>query len=371
MTQKKIGILCGGGDCPGLNAVIRAVVHQATRGHGLTVVGIEGSFQGLLKQPPAVRTLTLGDVSGILARGGTIIGTTNRGSPFAFPTLAPDGTMTKVDRSGALAAAVHALELQGLVVLGGEGTLALAWRLMQERGVPVIGVPKTIDNDLSGTSATFGFLSAVGVATDAVDRLHSTAESHDRAMVLEVMGRDAGHIALCAGVAGGADVILIPEIPFDLDVVAAKLEQRRALGRRFSIIVVAEGATPRGGGQATLAPADATRDKTRLGGMGELVARAIQQRTGMEARTTVLGHLQRGGSPAPMDRALASALGVHAADMAAQDRWGRMAALNFPHITDVPLQDALGVYNHVDVGGAMADTARKLGICLGEPAPPL
>ncbi|MBI5496853.1 MAG: ATP-dependent 6-phosphofructokinase [Deltaproteobacteria bacterium] len=364
---KRIGILCGGGDCPGLNAVIRAVVHHAVRNYGMSVVGVEGSFQGLMHDPPNVRELNLGAVSGILARGGTILGTTNRGNPFSFPVKGPDGAVTTTDRSAEIAIRARQLGLQGLLVLGGEGTLALGWRLMQERQVPIIGVPKTIDLDLSATSATFGFVSALEVATDAVDRLHSTAESHDRVLVLEVMGRDAGHIALCSGLAGGADVILLPEIPFDLDAVTRKIEQRRALGRRFSIIVVAEGAREHGAGQRVLAGTEPGKDKVRLGGMGNWVAGQLQERTGVEARAVVLGHLQRGGSPAPLDRVLASALGVHAVDMAARGLWGRMAALRYPDIVDVPLPEALGTYHVVDVHGALCRTARSLGICLGEP----
>jgi phosphofructokinase-like protein len=361
----RVGVLCGGGDCPGLNAVIRAVVHRAGLGHGMDVVGIHGSFQGLLQEPARLQALTVGSVSGILTRGGTILGTTNRGDPFHFPVVGPDGAVTHVNRGAELRRAVDAHGLQGLIVLGGDGTQALAWRLMQEHGVNVIGVPKTIDNDLGATSATFGFMSAVDVATDAVDRLHSTAESHDRVMVLEVMGRDAGHIALAAGVAGGADVILIPEVPFSWEAVANKVRQRKALGRLFSIVVVAEGASPAGGAAVIQREADALRRKPLLGGIGALVASEIERMTGSEARVTVLGHLQRGGTPAPMDRVLATALGVHAADMAARGGWGRMATLRFPDISDVPLAEAVGVYRRVDPEGAMAQTARKMGVCLG------
>lgn len=362
----RVGVVCGGGDCPGLNAVIRAVVHRLVRAHKAEVLGIEGGFLGLLAEPPHVRNLSLDDVRGILTRGGTILGTTNRGDPFAVPQVRADGTVEKVDRSEELAAAAKAHGLDGLVVLGGDGTLALAWRMMKERGLNVVGVPKTIDNDLGATSATFGFLSAVGVATEAVDRLHSTAESHDRVMVLEVMGRDAGHIALTAGLAGGADVILVPEIPFSLPVLANKLLDRQKLGRRFSIVVVAEGAKERGGEAMVTHKADAFQPMPRLGGLGQYVAQQLEKLTGMDSRVTVLGHLQRGGSPVPMDRVLATTLGVHAADMAADGKWGRMACLDFPNITDVPLQEALGVYKRVDLEGTMVRTARALGICLGD-----
>ncbi|MEW5853477.1 MAG: ATP-dependent 6-phosphofructokinase [Myxococcota bacterium] len=362
----KLGITCGGGDCPGLNAVIRAVVHRCAREYHFEIVGIEGSFQGLLHTPPRLRKLDLSSVRGILTRGGTILGTTNRGDPFKFPVTQPDGTVKQVDRSAELADAIRKEGIDGLLVLGGEGTLALAWKLMQQRGINVIGVPKTIDNDLSGTDSTFGFLSAVDVATDAVDRLHSTAESHDRVMVLEVMGRDAGHIALASGVAGGADVVLLPEIPYDLDAVARQINERRQRGLNFSIVVVAEGAKPKGGHVHVVEGVTVQRDKPRLGGIGLEVAEEIQRRTGIEARVTVLGHLQRGGTPAPLDRVLASALGVHAVDMAAQGKWGRMASLDFPDVTDVALSEALGTYRGVDVRGALAHTARSLGICLGE-----
>jgi len=365
IQRRRIGVVCGGGDCPGLNAVIRAVVHRATLGHGLEVVGIRDSLQGLLKTPPHLRPLDVDAVSGILARGGTILGTTNRNSPFSMAVTQPDGSVVHVNRAADVVSAARTLNLEGILFLGGDGTLAMAHRLATEHGLNVIGIPKTIDNDLRATDVTFGFLSAVGVATEAVDRLHSTAESHDRVMILEVMGRDAGHIALWSGVAGGADVILIPEIPFTVAAVMAKIRQRTALHKFFSIIVVAEGAKMAGGAPVLLEPVKAGH-APRLGGIGQDLATRLACDFGLDTRVTVLGHLQRGGAPVPEDRIIASSLGAHAADMAAKGLWGRMAAIRFPGVTDVPLESAVGQQHLVDPNSALVKTARGLGISLGD-----
>ncbi|MBT3220119.1 MAG: ATP-dependent 6-phosphofructokinase, partial [Proteobacteria bacterium] len=297
---KRIGILTGGGDAPGLNAVIRAFVKHSVREYQWEVIGIEDSFNGLFDSPRRLQKLDLRSCQGLLHRGGTVLGTTNRGNPFSFPM--PDGS--KADRSAELVNAIREEGIDGLVCIGGDGTQAIAIRLMEECGVPVVGVPKTIDNDLSATDFTFGFQSAVDVATEALDRLHTTAESHERVMFLEVMGRDAGHIAISAGVSGGADVILIPEIPYDPVRVANKIRGRQQLGRLFSIVVVAEGALPIGSGSLT--KAERKKRIHRGGGAAAVAMAQLDGRIEAEMRSCVLGHLQRGGSPVAFDRLLAT-----------------------------------------------------------------
>lgn len=355
---RRIGILTGGGDAPGLNAVIRAFVKYAVREKDWGVLGIEDAFNGLLDAPRRLRPLDLRSCQGLLHRGGTILGTTNRGDPFAFPM--PDGR--REDRSLALARAVEAEGLEGLVCIGGEGTQAIALRLMEERGIPVVGVPKTIDNDLSATDWTFGFMSAVDVATEALDRLHSTAESHERVMFLEVMGRDAGHIALHAGIAGGADVILLPEIPYEPSRVAAKIEQRRQVGRPFTLVIVAEGAAP------VDAPREPKARKRRIDAAGGAAALAMAQLDGLieaECRATVLGHLQRGGSPVPFDRILATRFGVAAVDLVDANRWGEMVRIRDGRVDGVPIRDAVATYRLVDVRDELVEVARRTGIEFG------
>jgi len=302
-------------------------------------------------------------VRGILSKGGTILGTTNRGDPFAFPVKNSDGTTTLVDRSDELVEAMRILELEGLIVIGGDGTQKIAHRL-QDKGVRVVGVPKTIDNDISATDSTFGFSTAVEVATEAIDRLHSTAESHDRVMVVEVMGRDCGWIALHAGIAGGADAILIPEIPYDVKRVCDKVRRRQAAGRFFSIVVVAEGAHEKDGEKAYIQK-DVDGGMPRLGGSGARVAEAIGAVTGLETRVTVLGHLLRGGTPSSADRLLATRYGSAAIDLVDQDKWGRMVALHGTTITDVPIEDAIGTPKHVDPNGEIIRAGRNLGIEFG------
>ena len=312
MATHRIGLLTGGGDAPGLNAVIRAVVKHAVGGLHWQVVGSEDSFDGLLSDPRRLVNLSPVSCQGLLHRGGTVLGTTNRGDPFVYPSA--DGT--PVDRSAELAATIEDEGLEGLIVVGGDGTQRIAHRLMQTHGIPVVGVPKTIDNDLAATDFTFGFWSAVEVATEALDRLHSTAESHERVMILEVMGRDAGWIALYAGVAGGADCIAIPELPYDVDRYIGKIKARRRRGRPFTLVVVAEGAFPAGFDPGSTAPHAFNR------GAGHHLGKLIRERSDAEVRVTVLGHLQRGGGPIPYDRVLATRFGVHAVELrqAAQNR---------------------------------------------------
>ncbi|TNE92870.1 MAG: ATP-dependent 6-phosphofructokinase [Deltaproteobacteria bacterium] len=358
---RRVGILTGGGDAPGLNAVIRAFVKRGAGQLGWDVVGIEDSFDGLMDRPRRVHHLTPVSCQGLLHRGGTILGTTNRGDPFAFPSA--DGPR---DRRRDLVEGVKAEGLEGLVVIGGDGSQAIGLRVMEELGIPVIGVPKTIDNDLSATDLTFGFQSAVDVATDALDRLHTTAESHDRVMFLEVMGRDAGHIALHAGLAGGADVILLPEIPYDPHEVAEKVRRRKARGRPFSLIVVAEGALPaREDGSAV--PHDQVKPRLKRGGGAAAIAMAqLEGLVDAEMRHTVLGHIQRGGSPVPFDRILATRFGVAAVDLVAEDRWGEMVRLQNGKVGGVPIREAIATYRLVDVHGEMMRTARAVGVEFGE-----
>ena len=301
MSKHRIGVLTGGGDAPGLNAVIRAIVKSAVGERHWQVVGIEDAFNGLLCEPRRLVDLNLERAKGLLPMGGTLLGTTNRGDPFAFP----DGKGGFANRAAELAATIADEGLEGLIVIGGDGTQRIAARLMAEHGVPVIGVPKTIDNDMAATDFTFGFWTAVEVAADALNRLHSTAESHDRTMILEVMGRTAGWIALYAGVAGGADCIALPEIPYDVDRYVAKIRARRRMGRQFSIFVVAEGAIPLAG-DACPRTVDHGVGQITAGGAGQALACALTERIDGETRVTVLGHLQRGGSPVPYDRVLAT-----------------------------------------------------------------
>jgi phosphofructokinase-like protein len=363
MKAKRIGIATGGGDAPGLNAVIRAVVKTAVIEYGADVLGIEDGFDGVLN-PGGVRPLTPEDVRGILPRGGTILGTANRGNPFARKVAQPDGTTKVVDRSDEVLSALDALKLDAMIVVGGDGTLRIALEL-KRKGCPVVGVPKTIDNDVGGTEITFGFDTALNTATEALDKLHTTAESHHRAMVVELMGRDAGFLALHAGVAGGADVILIPEIPFLFESVCRKVGERASRGSKFSILAVAEGAHPKGEDPIYAAAGDEVR-VARLGGVGALVGRIVAERCQTETRVTVLGHVQRGGGPTPFDRWLATRYGAAAVRLAMRGGFGRMVALKNSTITDIPLEEALAIPKRVDPSGDGMLTARGLGICFGD-----
>jgi ATP-dependent phosphofructokinase / diphosphate-dependent phosphofructokinase len=351
--MKRIGILTGGGDCPGLNAVIRAAVRTLIRDHGMEVAGIQLGFEGLLTK--AIQPLTLESVRGVLPKGGTLLRTTNRGNPFEMPC--EGGTE---DRSSECVDNIHELGIDGIIAIGGDGTLRIAQRLC-EMGIPMVAVPKTIDNDLEATDYTFGFHTAVAVATDAVDRLHTTAESHDRVMILEVMGRNAGWIALHSGLGGGADIILIPEIPYRPQAIVEMIAERQSEGAKFDIIVVAEGAKRIGGEEAYLDKA--TR---RLGGIAYQVAADIQQHIDLEIRVTVLGHIQRGGSPIAYDRVLATRFGKAAADLVAQKKFGHMVALRGDTIVDVPIADAVSRPKYVDPDGHMVATARSVGISFGD-----
>jgi len=360
--MKRIGVLTGGGDAPGLNAVIRAVVKTAFGVYGCEVLGIRDGFNGLLDQH-GIEQLTPESVRGILPRGGTILGTANRGNPFARKVI-QDGVEVVLDVSDLVVKRIHQLELDALIVVGGDGTLHITLELF-EKGCPVVGVPKTIDNDVGGTDITFGFDTALNIATEAIDRLHTTAEAHHRVMVLELMGRDAGFIALHAGLAGGADVILIPEIPFHPGRVCEKIQARAEAGRNFSIVVVAEGAHLAGGQQIFARQGDEIV-AARLGGIGQVVGNYVGEVTGMETRVTVLGHLQRGGSPSAFDRWLATRYGAAAVRLAADGGYGRMVALRSTQMVDVSLEEALAVPKRVDLDGDAIATTRGLGICLGD-----
>jgi 6-phosphofructokinase 1 len=360
-VTQRIGIVTGGGDCPGLNAVIRAVAKAASR-RGWETTGIVGGYEGLL-QPLRHRALDHRDLVGLLHRGGTILGTSNRGR-FAAKVghgeaqRIPTAVLDEAKRG------CETLALSALVAIGGDGSLSIAQQLY-EHGIPVIGVPKTIDNDLAATVMTFGFDSAVACATDALDRLHTTAESHERVMVLEVMGRYAGWIAIYAGIAGGADIILIPEIPFRYEEICAKIAAREEAGRHFSIVVVAEGARPRGGEFATAGAQHADRE-ARLGGVGAQVATELERRTGKETRAVVLGHLQRGGGPTNFDRALCTLFGTTAVELAAEGQFGRMVTYTGAQISSVPLAEAIGELRRVPLDGGFVRAARALGISLGD-----
>jgi 6-phosphofructokinase 1 len=355
----RIGILTGGGDAPGLNAVIRAAVKSAANCH-CEIIGLEDSFDGLI-EPDRWRRLTPRDVTGILRIGGTILGTTNRGNPFAYPIETSGGTR---DYSARCVEMYHQLGLHALIVIGGDGTLAIAHEFYK-RGIPVVGVPKTIDNDIVETTNTFGFDTAVSFATDAIDRLHTTAEAHHRVMVVEVMGRYAGWIALYAGVAGGADVILIPEIPFDIDKVAERIRARESYGARFSIVVVAEGAKPVGG-RVSLLKEGSPEFAERLGGVAVSVAAALESRTGKETRSVVLGHLQRGGAPTSFDRLLATRFGARAVELVLAKQFGHMVAFHPPHIVAVPLEKVVGRTRNVPLDFDVIRTARAMGVSLGD-----
>jgi ATP-dependent phosphofructokinase / diphosphate-dependent phosphofructokinase len=359
--MKRIAVLTGGGDAPGLNAVIRAVVKTAINVYGCEVLGIRDGYDGFISKDGVI-PLDLAAVRGILPRGGTILGTANRGNPFARKAV-KDGKEVVLDVSDEIIAAIGKLGLDALVVIGGDGTLRIGME-MHAKGVPVIGVPKTIDNDIGGTEVTFGFDTALTIATEALDRLHTTAEAHHRAMVLELMGRDAGFIALHSGVSGGADVILLPEIPFKLEAVLRKVRERAEGGSHFSLLAVSEGAKVLGGQEVYSRPGDAVY-VPRLGGIGQEVGRYIESQ-GYETRVTVLGHLQRGGSPTAFDRWLATRYGAAAVRTAAAGGFGRMVALRDGLVSDIPLEEALAVPKRVDVSGEGVVTARGLGICFGD-----
>jgi len=354
----KIGIVTGGGDAPGLNAVIRSVVLTAHHKHGWEVVGIEEGFDGLLSDTPTI-PLDVANVRDLLSLGGTILGTTNKGQ---FHPLSTQEMKALNSVSQQTVKIIETLGLAGVIATGGDGTMKIAHKLV-ELGAPIVGVPKTIDNDLSATDVTFGFDTAISIATDSLERLKTTAQSHKRVMILEVMGRDAGWIALHAGIAGGADAILIPEIPFRIDVIAAHLQQKRDMGQRYNLVIVAEGAHPYDGEQLFYIEGDSPDDK-RLGGISRIVGDRLTERMDAEVRVAVLGHIQRGGQPTSRDRLLATAFGAKAIDLVRQQKWGHMVALKGAEIVDVPMADAI-LLNSVDVDGMWVQIARDLGISFG------
>ena len=358
----RVAINTGGGDAPGLNAVVRAAVLSAEQ-RGWDIVGIRRGYDGLFT-PGGVVPLNGAAVSGITHLGGTILGTTNRGSPFSFPVEQPDGSVELVDRSRDVIERMDELEIDCLIAVGGDGSLRIASELAA-KGLKVIGVPKTIDNDLDATAVTFGFHTAVQTATDAIDKLHSTAQAHQRVMVVELMGRHAGWIALFAGLAATADVILIPEIPYDLASVTRKIDARWAGGAEFAIIVVAEGAVPKGG-HASYLDESGSGGTRRLGGAAKRIARRLETLTGRETRSLVLGHLQRGGQPIAYDRILSLRFGAAAVDLAEQGHFGCMVALDPPAMRAVPLAEAVEKVKTVPVDGDMVGAARAMGISLGD-----
>jgi 6-phosphofructokinase 1 len=363
---RRVAINTGGGDAPGLNAVIRAVVLTALR-RGWEVVGIRDGYNGLLmpeRYPEGgLMALTAASVRGITSVGGTILGTTNAGNPLRFPTPGADGTVAEVDRSDELVRLFRDNGLDALIAIGGDGSLGIA-KVLHDKGLPVVGVPKTIDNDLDGTVITFGFDTAVSFATECIDRLHTTAASHRRVMVVEVMGRYAGWIALNCGVSGTADVILLPEIPYDLESVAAKIREREREGGLFSIVVVAEGAHPKGGSRVVVEKKAGSAE--RLGGIGQKLALELQELTGKESRHVVLGHLLRGGSPTAFDRLISLRFGAAAVRCLAEGHHGVMVALDPPRVRHVPLEDATRRMKVVPLDCDTIQTARELGVSLGD-----
>jgi 6-phosphofructokinase 1 len=348
-----IGICTGGGDAPGLNAVIRAAVKAAILKYKWKVIGIPDGFDGLI-WPEKSRELTLQDVSGILPRGGTILGTTNRGNPFHHKTV-ENGVEVVSDISHQVIANCAKLGIDAVISIGGDGSQKITLELFR-KGMKVVGVPKTIDNDLCATEVTFGFDTALATATDAVDKIHTTAESHHRVMIVEVMGRDAGWIALEAGIAGGAHVILIPEVPFTVDAICRHVSKRESFGKYFTIIVVAEG----------IKLPHEWKESRRTGSVGNRIGDAVAARTGKEVRVSVLGHIQRGGTPTPHDRILATRFGVTAVELIVAGKFGKMVCLRNDNIESVDLADAVGRLKTVDPHGQIVSTARAIGICFGD-----
>ena len=357
--KKRIGILTSGGDCAGLNAVIRSVTHCAVSVYGWEVLGICKATLGLMSRPPQVMHLNSERVDRWLTMGGTMLGTTNKGDPFAFPL--PDGTVR--DRSEEIIEGYHQLGLDALIGIGGDGSLAILRKLAQQGNINLVGIPKTIDNDVGITERSIGFDTAVNIATEALDRLHFTAASHNRVIIVEVMGRDAGHIALNAGIAGGAHVILMPEIPYRIDRVCDFVKQRQIQGQDYSIVVVSEAVCTETGETVTQ---NGNFGECRLGGIGQYLADAIANRTGAETRVTVLGHTQRGGISSPLDRILASAFGVAAVELIASGNYDRMVTWQHREVMSVPIAEAIKQYRAVDPQDTLVKTARGLGICLGD-----
>lgn len=360
--KRRFAVLTGGGDCPGLNAVISAVVKTFLQ-NDCEIYGVPNGFNGLVNGH--LIPMDYSSVSGILPRGGTILGTTNRDNPFKF-AVEEDGELVYHDMRDRVVENLQKYDIEALVVIGGDGSLNIGAKLARECGVKVVGVPKTIDNDLPCTERTFGFDTAMAMATEALDRLHTTAESHHRVMVLEVMGRYAGWIALHSGIAGGADVILLPEIPYNIDSVIAKINQRKMEGKNFSIIVAAEGAKPVGGEMTVARMVKGSFEPIRLGGIGEKLANEIEEKTNIESRCTVLGYLQRGGSPTPFDRILSTRYGVAAAEACLRGEYNVMVSLYHDQIVTVYIQKAASSPRLVPVDSEIINTGRQIGICFGD-----
>jgi len=364
--KKRVLVVTGGGDCPGLNAVIRAIVKRAAQEQDWEVVGSMEAYNGVLREPMELMVLNEKSVSGIHVEGGTIIKTTNKGGPFAWQVKDKDGKWIGVDRSDELLRKLQYNNIEAVISIGGDGSQKIS-QALYEKGCNIVGVPKTIDNDLRATDFTFGFQTAVEVATDAVDKLVTTAASHNRVLILEVMGRFAGWIALSAAISGGSEVVLIPEIPYDINKVVKALRKRIVAGSGFAIIVIAEGAVAINGERTFSKPVEAGYENVRLGGAGFRLMYELQQ-AGFDEdmRVTILGHLQRGGSPNAYDRILASQFGVKAFEMVLNKEFGRMVAYKHPNIVSVPIKEAISEYNYVDTCSDLVKTARGLGICLGD-----
>jgi 6-phosphofructokinase 1 len=360
---KRIGVLTGGGDCPGLNAVLRAVVKTAENDYNVSVVGFLDGYEGMVEN--RYRELTPKDVSGILTRGGTILGTSNRADPFHYPVLEGENDeYIYLDRSSQAVRNFESLGLDALIAIGGDGTMAASAGMLK-KGMPVVGVPKTIDNDLAGTDVTFGFDSACTAATDAVDRLHTTAQAHHRVMFVEVMGRYAGWLALHAGIAGGGDIILIPEIPYDIEAICDAVKERNARGKNFSIVVVGEGSRSIDGEMVVKRTIKNSPDMVRLGGVSYQVAAQVEGLTNIECRVTILGHLLRGGSPTPFDRILATQFGTEAVHVVMRREFGRMVGLHGTTIGTTSIADVAGKLRTVTPDHPLIKVAQSLGICIG------
>lgn len=358
----RIAILTSGGDAPGMNAVIRAVVKKAILEYGTDVIGIEDGYEGLVEN--RYRKLGYDDVSGILTLGGTVLGTSNTANPYEYPVRSGDKLEFR-DLSRTAIKNVDELEVDCLVCVGGDGTMTVANRLSKQ-GVPIVGVPKTIDNDVRGTEIAFGFDSAVQIATEGIDRIHTTAQSHHRVMIVEVMGRTAGWIALHSGIAGGGDIILMPEMPYDAGTVVEKVRERNEQGRRFSIVVVAEGARPKGGDIAVKRIVKGSPDPIRLGGIGFALGKQIEKMMEVQTRAVVMGHLQRGGSPTPFDRILATRLGTQAVDMVKKRNFGYMVGVKGASLIGVPLEDVAKGPRTVPLNHPLIQAARAIGTCFGD-----
>lgn len=360
--KKRIAILSGGGDCPGINAVIRAVSKKAILEYGMEVIGIEDGFEGAIHNRS--RMLQYNDVSGIITLGGTILGTSNTANPYRY-AFKENGKLVFEDVSQSTVANLQKLDIECLVCIGGDGTLSIANRLCRD-GIPIVGIPKTIDNDLKGTDITFGFDTALTIATEGIDRLHTTAQAHHRAMIVEVMGRNSGWIALHSGIAGGGDIIVIPEIPYSTEVIAEKVRERNRRGKRFSIIVVSEGARSQEGNTVVQRIIRESTDPVRYGGVGFVLGARIEELTEIETRTVVMGHLQRGGTPTPFDRILATRLGARAVDMLVNHTYGRMVGVCGNSLVEVPLSVVADGQRRIEPDEPLLQAARSVGTSFGD-----